>query len=84
MAVTPFDNLDFKRADLLGWIKWTLAALSRAEKAACKFLALLSFLAFLTKAFKEISRFLLRAVLTLSFLTFLIAERMIGMADMLS
>lgn len=65
-------------------MRCTLAALSKAEKADCKLLAVLDTLAFLIKDFKISSLFLLRAVLTLSFLTFLIAERMIGMADMLS
>ena len=68
------DNLDFNRADLLGWIRCTLAALSRAEKASVKSLAALLTLTFLTKDFKVISRFLLRAVLTLSFRTFLMAD----------
>ncbi len=80
----PFDNLDFKRAALLGWIRWTLAALSRAEKAAVKSLAVLLALTFLTNDFRAISRFLLRVVLTLSFLTFLIAERMIGMGGIVT
>jgi len=83
-ALTAFDNLDFNLAALLGWIRWTLAALSKAEKAACKSLAVLLTLAFLTKDFKAISRFLLRDDLTLSFLTFLIADRMIGMGSMVS
>lgn len=74
------DNLDFNRADLLGWIRWTLAALSKAEKAACRSLAVLLALAFLTKDFKASSRFLLRAVLTLSFLTFFMADLIIGIS----
>lgn len=80
----PLDNLDLSRAALLGWIKWTLAALSKAEKAAVKSLAALEALAFLIKDFKVVSRFLLRAVLPLSFRTFLIADLMIGMCVMLS
>lgn len=83
-GVDPLDNLDFKRAALLGWIRCTLAALSKAEKAACISLAALDALAFFTKDFKTVSRFLLRAVLSLSFLTFLIADLIIGMAAMLS
>ena len=74
----PFDNLDFNLAALFGWIKWTLAALSSAEKAACKFLGVLETLAFLIADFKAVSRFLFRAVLVLSFLTFLMAERITG------
>lgn len=81
---TPFESLDFNRADLLGWIRCTLAALSRAEKASVKSLAALLVLAFLTKDFKVISRFLLRAVLILSFLTFFMADLMIGMGSMVS
>ncbi len=73
-AVIPFDNRDFKRAALFGCIRWTLAALSKAEKAAVKSLAALLVLAFLTKDFKASSRFLLRAVLSLSFRTFLMAD----------
>lgn len=83
-VATPFDKRDFSLAALLGWIRWTLAALSKAEKAARRSLAVLLALAFLTRDFKAISRFLLRAVLALSFLTFFMADRMIGMADMVS
>lgn len=75
---TLFDNLDLSLAALLGCINLTLAALSRAEKVACKSLADLETLAFFIKDFKLNSLFLLRAVLNLSFLTFLIAERIIG------
>ncbi len=62
----------------------TLAALSRAENTVCKSLADLEVLTFLTKERKFSSRFLFRAVLILSFLTFLIAERMIGMDGILA
>lgn len=62
----------------MGWINFTLAALSKAENAACKSLVFFEALAFLTKAFKANPLFLLRAVLVLSFLTFLIADFMIG------
>lgn len=62
----------------MGWINFTLAALSRAENAACKSLVFFETLAILTKDFKTKPLFLLRAVLTLSFLTFLIADFMIG------
>lgn len=61
-----------------------LAALSKAEKTACKSLADLEVLAFLIRDFKTVDLFLLRAVLTLSFLTFLIAERIIGMDGILT
>jgi len=81
---TPFDSLDFNLAALLGWIKCTLAALSKAEKAAVKSLADLLILAFLTKDFKVVSRFLLRAVLSLSLRTFFIADLMIGMGGMVT
>lgn len=84
ILVTPLDNLDLSLAAFLGWIRWTLAALSRAEKTACKSLAALVVLTFLIKDFKAFSRFLLRAVLILSFLTFLIAERMIGMGGIVT
>lgn len=82
--MTPFDKRDFKRAALLGWINFTLVALSKAENAACKSFAALVVLTFLIKDFKFVSRFSLRAVLVLSFRTFLMAERIIGMAVMLS
>jgi len=72
------DNRDFNLEALLGWIKWTLTALSKAEKAACKSFASFVPLTFLIADFSETSLFLLRAVLTLSFLTFLIALLMIG------
>ncbi len=84
VPVTPFDNLDFNLAALLGWISFTLAALSSTEKAACRSLAFFEVLTFLIKALRVSARFLLRAVLVLSFLTFLIADRIIGMASMVS
>lgn len=59
-------------------------ALSSAEKTACKSLAPLVDLAFLIKDFKALERFLLRAVLNLSFLTFFMADLMIGMAVMVT
>lgn len=83
-GLIPFDNLDFNLAALLGWIKCTLAALSKAEKTAFKFVAVFSRRAFLIKAFKAISRFLFRAVLSLSFLTFLMADLMSGMLSMVT
>lgn len=73
------DNLDFNLADLFGWINLTLAALSKAENTACKSLSDLVVRLFLIRDFKILSRLLLRAVLTLSFLTFFIADLMIGM-----
>lgn len=79
-----FDSLDFNLAALFGWINFTLAALSKAENAACKSLASFEVLAFLTKDFRLNSRFLLRAVLVLSFLTFLIADLIIGTGGMVS
>lgn len=84
VPLTPFDNLDFNLAALFGWISLTLAALSKAEKTACKSLAPFEALAFLIKDFKFNSRFLFRAVLTLSFLTFLIADLIIGMGGILT
>lgn len=82
--VTPLLNLDFNLEALLGWISLTLAALSRAEKTARKSLADFETLTFFIKDFKPISRFLFRAVLTLSFLTFLIADFIIGMLVILT
>lgn len=76
---TNLDNLDFSLADLFGWINLTLAALSKAENTACKSLADLLVRLFLIRDFKAPFRLLLRAVLTLSFLTFLIADLIIGM-----
>lgn len=73
-----FDSLDLRRAALLGWINLTLAALSKAEKAACRFFALVVVLAFLIRDLRIFARFLLRAVLVLSLRTFLIADRIIG------
>ncbi len=78
------DNLDLSRADLFGWMSFTFAALSRAEKTACKFLGELSLLAFLIKVFRALPRDLFRAVLTRSFLIFFMAERNIGMKRMLT
>jgi len=83
-VATPLLNLDFSLEALLGWISLTLAALSRAEKTACKSLADFEILTFLIKDFKPIARFLFRAVLTLSFLTFLIADLMIGIWEILT
>lgn len=73
------DNLDFNLAALFLWINLTLAALSKLEKTACKSLGDLLVRAFLTADFKLSSLFLFLAVLTLSFLTFFIADLMIGM-----
>ncbi len=78
------DSLDFSLAALLGWISLTLAALSKAEYTACKVRADLVVRAFLIKAFKLSFLFLLRTVLTLSFLTFLIADLITGMPGMVS
>lgn len=47
--VTPFESLDLSRAALLGWISLTLAALSKAEKTACRSLAVLVVLTFLIR-----------------------------------
>jgi len=78
VVLTSLDNLDFNREALLGWIRWTLAALSKAEKAACRFLSDLFILAFFTNDLRAASLLSLRIVLTLSFRTFLIADLMIG------
>ena len=80
----PLDNLDFNLEAFLGWINLTLAALSKAEKTACKFLADLVVLAFLIKESSLDSLCLFLAALILSFLTFLIADRMIGMDGILT
>ena len=72
--VPPLDSLDFNLEALFLWIKLTLTALSSAEKTILRFSSDFSFLVFLIKDFKFNSRFLLRVVLTLSFLTFLIAD----------
>lgn len=84
VVATPLDKRDLSLAALLGWINLTLAALSKAEKTVCKSLADFEALTFLINDFKPISRFLFRAVLTLSFLTFLIADRIIGMVGILT
>ena len=55
-----------------------MTALSKAEKAAVRSEAFLLILTFLIDALTESSRFLLRAVLILSFLTFFIADFIIG------
>lgn len=60
------------------WINFTLAALSSAENAAVRFLATGLFLVFLIIVFTFDARFLLRIVLTLSFLTFFMALLIIG------
>lgn len=80
----PFDNLDFNLAALLGWISLTLAALSKAENAAWISLTALVVLTLLIKIFKASSLFLFLAVLSLSFLTFLMADWMIGMGGMVT
>lgn len=80
----PFDNLDFNLEALFLWIRFTLVALSKAEKTACKSFVALLVLTFLIADFKASSRFLLRAVRVLSFRTFLIADRMIGMLGIVS
>lgn len=69
---------------MFGWINLTLAALSKAENAAWISLADFEVLAFLTKDLKLASLFLFLRVLVLSFLTFLIADFMIGMGGMVS
>lgn len=74
----PFASLDFNLEALLGWIRCTLAALSRAEKTACKLAGVFCNLAFLIKVLSWSFRFLLRRVLTRSFLIFLMADLMIG------
>ena len=79
-VAVPLESLDFNLLALFLWIKLVLAALSRAEKTADKFLADLAALAFFIKALKVSSRFLLRAVLNLSFLTFFIADLIIGIS----
>lgn len=77
-AARSLESLDFNLEDLFLWIKLTLAALSRAEKAAVRLLALGFFRASLTSLFKTFSRLVLRAVLVLSFLTFLRADFIMG------
>jgi len=72
------DNLDFNLEALFLWIRLTFTDLSKAEKADVKFLAEGVRLVSLMIFFKDVSRFLLRIVLILSFLTFLIALFMIG------
>ncbi len=79
-----FDKRDLSLAALFGWINFTLAALSKAENTACKSFAVFPVRAFLTSDFKLSSLLLLRAVLVLSFRTFLIADLMIGMGGMVS
>lgn len=83
-VLIPFDSLDFSLAALFGWINFTLEALSKAENAFCKSLADFEVLTFLIKDFKFSSCFLLRAVLVLSFLTFLIADLIIGTGAILT
>lgn len=75
------DNLDFNLEDLFLWIKFTLAALSRAEKAADKLLALGFFLASLTSLLTILSRLAFLPVRVLSFRTFLIADLIIGIQE---
>ncbi len=76
--VCNFANLDLRRAALFGWINLTLAALSNAEKAAVKPFSVRVLRAALTKLFRVRSRVSLRAVLILSFRTFLIADLING------
>ena len=83
-CTVPLASRDFNLEALFLWIKFTLTALSKAEKALLSAAGVLSFLAFLTKVFKTAPRFSLRAVLFLSFLTFLIADLMIGMFGMVT
>lgn len=80
----PLESLDLSLEALLGWIKLTLAALSNAEKASDKFSGDFSRLAFFTKVLRLLSRFLLRALRTLSFRIFLIADLIKGMFGMIT
>lgn len=82
--LTSLESRDFKREALLWWIRLTLAALSKAEKAACKFLATGFLRVVLINFFKTTSRFRFRAVLILSFLTFFNADFMMGMVGMVT
>lgn len=77
-VISNLANLDFNLEALFLCIRFTLAALSKAEKMVDKFLALGVFLAVFSAFFKADSLLLLRAVLILSFLTFLIADFIIG------
>lgn len=77
------ERRDFNLAALFLWMRFTLTALSKAEKAWVKFLTSGFFLAFLTSFLSTVSLALFLAVRTLSFLTFLIADLMIGIAVIL-
>lgn len=83
-TVLSLANLDLSLAALLGWIRWTLAALSKALKVALKFFGFGFLRLDLINFFKASSRFLFRAVRILSFRIFLIADLMSGMGGMLT
>lgn len=66
------------------WIRLTLTALSKAEKTADKFFASGLFRAVFRSFLTTFVLALFRAVLVLSFLTFLMADLMIGMDSMVA
>lgn len=78
------ERRDLSLAALLLWIRLTLTALSKAEKTADKFLVLGLFRAVFRSFLTTFVLALFRAVLVLSFLTFLIADLMIGTASIVA